>query len=445
MSDSLNAGQKAAADGFLGFLFGNDKELIISGPGGSGKTFLLGHMINEIMPLYEKTASTLGVQTKYRSVNMVATTHKAAEALANSTKYNTGTIQSLLNLVVQTDYSTGKTKLVRSKKTEPVENQIIVCDEASFVDPNLHMYAESIPYNCKVIWVMDHCQLPPVMAPMSVQPTENRKMYELTEPMRNAEQPALVKLCHEMREAIRLGSDRLPDIEITPGIVDLFDGPQLQQFVNQHFSDIENPVSAKILGYTNKKVVDYNNYIRRLRNHPRHFISGDVLVSNGMLKKQDKMEFIANTEQEVTILEMGEPEELIIDKARNASIVVRYGAFRNSLGESHYNVPFPEDQEHLRELVKYYAKVGRTTHDWTTYFRIKEGFPDFRDNSASTVHKSQGSTYDISVIDLNDLSRCYQPDLLRRLLYVAVSRARSRVIFYGSLPKALGNKFVCKS
>lgn len=445
MTYELNEGQQKAADGFMGFLFNNDKELIISGPGGSGKTFLLGHLIDKIMPIYEQSAETLGVPLKYRSVNMVATTHKAAEALSSNTNYPTGTIQSLLSLTVQTDFSTGKTKLVRSRKTEPVTNQIIVCDEASFVDHSLHSYASTIPYESKIIWVMDHCQLPPVMAQMAIEPNQGRKMYELTEPMRNAGQPALVNLCYSLREAIRLDTDTIPDIEIVPGVVDLFDGPQLQQFINDQFKDPENPLDIRILGYTNAKVVNYNNYIRNLRKHPAHFIEGDRLVSNGILKRRDDDKILTTTEQEVQILSMGDPYELVLDHGRNASIIVRNGSFKNSLGDTHHNIPFPEDVEHLRELIKYYAKVGKSTHDWSMYFMLKESFPDFRDSSASTVHKSQGSTYDVSIIDLNDLARCHQPKLLRRLLYVAISRARGRVIFYGNLPKSLGNRFVSTS
>ena len=50
MPKTLNKGQQAAADGFFDFLFSGDKEMIISGPGGTGKSYLLGYLIDEIMP-----------------------------------------------------------------------------------------------------------------------------------------------------------------------------------------------------------------------------------------------------------------------------------------------------------------------------------------------------------------------------------------------------------
>ncbi|TJX12618.1 MAG: hypothetical protein E5W21_36750, partial [Mesorhizobium sp.] len=49
---NLNDGQKAAADAFLEFLFSDDKEFIISGPAGVGKTYLMNYIIDNTMPRY---------------------------------------------------------------------------------------------------------------------------------------------------------------------------------------------------------------------------------------------------------------------------------------------------------------------------------------------------------------------------------------------------------
>ena len=38
----LNAEQQAAADGFFAFLFNDEKEINLRGPGGVGKTYLMG-------------------------------------------------------------------------------------------------------------------------------------------------------------------------------------------------------------------------------------------------------------------------------------------------------------------------------------------------------------------------------------------------------------------
>src|SRR5690606_30589232 len=128
---TLNDGQQAAADGFFQFLFSEGKELIISGPGGVGKTFLMGFLIDEIMPRYQKTCSMMGIKTEYDEVIMTATTNKAAEVLAQATGRPTSTIHSFLNLKVQDDYTSGKSLLTKTLNWRIHSNMIIFIDEAS--------------------------------------------------------------------------------------------------------------------------------------------------------------------------------------------------------------------------------------------------------------------------------------------------------------------------
>ena len=63
---------------------------------------------------------------------------------------------------------------------------------------------------------------------------------------------------------------------------------------------------------------------------------------------------------------------------------------------------------------------------------------DLRLPYASTIHKSQGSTFDEVLIDLGSFRSCQDPEVAARLLYVAVSRARKKIKFYGKLPKKYG-------
>ena len=75
---TLNQGQQAAADGFFSFLFSTNSQMIISGPGGVGKTYLMGHMIDRVMPEYFNTCTLMGIKPEYDGVVMTATTNKAA-------------------------------------------------------------------------------------------------------------------------------------------------------------------------------------------------------------------------------------------------------------------------------------------------------------------------------------------------------------------------------
>lgn len=65
---------------------------------------------------------------------------------------------------------------------------------------------------------------------------------------------------------------------------------------------------------------------------------------------------------------------------------------------------------------------------WKKYFRLKDAYANVQYIFASTIHKLQGSTYDTVYIDLsfinnNNISK----DLLYRLIYVAITRARKNI------------------
>jgi ATP-dependent exoDNAse (exonuclease V) alpha subunit len=82
------------------------------------------------------------------------------------------------------------------------------------------------------------------------------------------------------------------------------------------------------------------------------------------------------------------------------------------------------------------AKAG--LQDWKPYYDLKDNFADFRPRDACTVHKSQGSTKDLVLVDLNNIGSCNFTVMTARMLYVAISRARHRVILYGNLPPKYG-------
>ena len=61
----------------------------------------------------------------------------------------------------------------------------------------------------------------------------------------------------------------------------------------------------------------------------------------------------------------------------------------------------------------------------------EEQWIDLRYAYSQTINKSQGSTYDKVFIDLDDIKKVNSGDVLARMMYVAVSRARHTVILTG--------------
>lgn len=422
----LNAGQQAAADGFMNFLFGTEKELCIAGPGGVGKTYLMSFLIDEVMPQYHKMCAMLAVSAQFHEVVMTATTNKAAEVLAEATKRPTQTIHSFLNLVLREDYSTGRMRLEHGKQWKIHYNKIIFIDESSMIDTPLRRELLEGTHGCKLIYVGDDRQLSPIMEAISpVYADSTLPFFELTEPMRT-NIPHLQAINAQLRETVKTGEFK--PILAWPGIIDLLDGPQMEAEVNATFA--KQTHEARILAYTNPRVLQYNAHIRDLRGLGEAFTVGEFLVNNSAVMLGATQ---MHVEEEVEIVEI-DPNPEFISLDGHADLEVVRMTFQNRYSDVYRDVPVPVDRDHYSRLLKYFQKEKM----WRTYYQLKNGFPDLRQRDAATVHKAQGSTYNTVFIDLDDLSTCRNPDTAARLLYVAFSRARSRVVCYGQLAPKFG-------
>jgi len=421
----LNAGQQAASDGFFEFLLGEENEIIISGAGGVGKTFTMGYMIDQIMPRYFEMCKMLNIPVEYREVVMCATTNKAAEVLSLATGREAMTIHSFLNLKVQDDYRTGKSILTKTNNWRVHQNMIIFVDECSMIDSPLRKMLQEGTYRCKIVYVGDHSQLAPVMETLSPIYRDNLRMFELTEPMRTDKQP-LLDVNQQLRETVATGEFK--PIQIVPGFIDLLSDEEAMEEIDHTFVDPD--VNARILAYTNNRVLEYNDYIRNLRNLPDDFIVGEHVINNSAVRIGKSG---LSVEQEVQIIARSEQTE-IINLPDGAELVVARADLETRLGGVFMGVPLPMDRDHYKALTDYY----RNRKNWTAYFHLKNTYPDLRQRDACTVHKSQGSSYDTTYIDLTNLSTCRNPALASRLMYVAFSRARERVVLFGKLAPKFG-------
>ena len=426
--DELNQGQRATAEGFFSWLFDPySKELNISGPGGVGKTFLMGKLIDEILPRYFDTCKLMGIPPEYDSVVMTATTNQAAEVLGLSTGRPTETIHSFMNLMVKDDYKTGRSFITKTRNWVVHERKIIFIDEGGMIDTDLRNKILEGTKNCKIIYVSDHCQLAPVMEQLSPIYRNGLPFFELTEPMRNNKQPALMTLCQQLRNTVETGV--FQPIQVVPGVIDWLDDHQIQAELSNTF--LKQTLDSRILAYTNSQVVSFNDYIRDLRQLPDEYGVGEMLISNSAV--QLSMTSRLSIQEEVEIVEQA--PLTIMEKIATGGVVleVRETKLRTRLG-SVVSVKLPVNREHFAQLIKYFSQQK----NWERYFHLKNTYPDLRQRDAATVHKAQGSTVDTVYIDVGNLSTCHQPNTAARLLYVAATRARSRIVMYGQLAQKYG-------
>lgn len=424
---ALNEGQQNAADEFLQFLFTDELEFDIRGPGGVGKTFLMRHLIDVVIPNYFEQCQLMNIEPRFENVEMTATTNKAAEVLSESIRRPVGTIHSFLCLKVKNDYKTGEVKLTRRNDWQPKEKTIFFIDEGSMIDSGLYyqIHAAAGP-GCKIVYVGDHCQLPPVQERISPIYKNNIRKATLTENVRAADQPALLAVCDQLRSTTQ--SLDFQPIQIVSGVIDYVDDDGLKAELDQRFA--QQNMDDRILCYTNEKVRLFNDYIRGLRNLPAQVTQGEILVNTTAYITRD---VTLPVEAEVEVLSTGKTEE--IEFADGCKLLVRnINIGRPNQRGQGMPIKVAEDPEYFHELKKYFAREK----NWADYFALSERYPDLRPRDASTVYKAQGSTYDTVIIDLDDISTCNNPKQVAHMLYVALSRPRTRAVLYGELAPQYG-------
>ena len=420
----LNADQQAAAAAFTMFMLSDERELVISGGAGTGKTTLLRYLMQQEEHL--KLNALLGVDSAHipKTWKLTATTNKAAEVLQAATGIEAGTIHSLLGLRVENDFSTGETKIKRTPDSRILHNTLVVVDECSMVDTPLRKFINESTVNCKIVYVGDHCQLAPIKEPISPVFANNTALV-LNTVMRSMHTPAITHLCKQLRQTVETGV--FQPIAGEPGIIDYLSPEDAQAEIERIFLT-DTHANARILCYTNDKVVRFNNHIRAARNLPQTYTPGEWVVSNTMSIAVGNKQQAARlrVEEEVEILDTGETEMFKVTVRGNVYELPVYlvttlkGQFRVPVNITEY-----------RELVAYLGRLK----DWFAYFLLKESIADLRPRDACTVHKSQGSTYHTVFVDLADIGRCTQPNQATRLMYVACSRPTDRICFIGQLPE----------
>lgn len=425
----LNAGQQHIADEFFKFLFSPDKEMIIDAGGGYGKTTVISHIIDTVLSQYYHICEVTGTKAIYNSVVITAPTNKATEVLAQQTKRPTQTIYSYLNLKVQDNYKTGESTVVKTKGHSMKTNTIIFIDEYSGIDSVLLKHILDSTFDCKIIYVGDQDQLLNVKSSSIPVIRPHVPMYTLTEPMRNKGHIPLMDLCAHLKACVR--SQTPVSIKLHKGVIDKLTDAEMGATIQSYFQHANH--DHRVLAYTNNRVIEYTDHIRSLRNLPPHFVKGEMVVNNSAITLSDSM---ISVEEELEILEIDQQSSVIqVDPEYNPQLTleVRYADLKSSYGE-YRNIPIPQNMDHFKSLIKYAQQIK----NWPLYFKLKNNYPDLRSQDAMTVHKSQGSTYDTVFIDLADLSTCRSLDVALRMLYVGVSRAKNRVVFYGELAPKLG-------
>lgn len=409
----LTADQQKAKDAFVNFLLDpHERVFVLKGYSGTGKSTLTGHLI-ETVPNIFKTARLLDPSFKEYDIDLTATTNKAAENLAFISGMSVSTIHSYLGLMIRKDFKTEESFLSRKKNSPDLYHKLLFIDEASFIDRDLLRFIFQIMKDSKIVFMGDPAQLTPVKSGSTPVFDAKWSGAELTQVMRQAGGNPIMDLATKFRHTVNSGEF----FSFTP------DGHHIRHVTREEFNKLVAQEferadwkfrDSKLLGWTNKCVINYNHAIREHVGGTPEFQVGDYAICNSFVSALGKS---LKTDQMVCISKISEP---VIE----CDVLGRYYTLDGAI-----TLFMPNTLEDRNARIKR-AKAEEDVH---LLEAIDRSWVDLRAAYACTVNKSQGSTFDKVFIDLDDVARCTNGDMIARMLYVGVSRARYQVILTGDL------------
>lgn len=423
MSVILSNCQQKALDAFIDFIDSDEPWMIISGFAGSGKSFLVEYMA-DIAENKLKVQQHLNKSYRPPTLLFTATTNKAAAVLGDMLGRETTTIHSLLGLKLNTDYQTGKQRLVRGTSARGVTNSIVFIDESSMVNRELMHYIKQYQENtpeCKLVFIGDPYQVLPVNeGPCNIFNATDRHFF-LDEIQRQVAGSPIIQLSAKYREVLDDPEKPWPRIPSDGKNIFFYDDKaDFERAIQAAMGGTHNSQEHKLLAWKNDTVRDYNTWIRGLHGYHAPFELNEVMMTNKPLMAGKQIMSPTDSLHRIDDIEAG------VEGNVNG-----YHITLTPLTQSRGGVRIfqPGNWKDANRLMKAFAQ----DKNWQDYYHIKEQWADLRPIHSLTVHKAQGSTYKEVFVDLADIGRNTRWQETARLAYVAVTRASQRLHIYGSI------------
>lgn len=426
-------------------IFNSNQVMVLSGAAGTGKTTVIKYVLEHLEKV-QKTMEALGIKVQRNPrTEFTATTNKAAEAFEHAMGCTAKTIHSLLRLGMEEDPKTYKDVLVSHKPDELLWNTFVFVDEASYIDMTLleHIYMK-LGKGTKVIFMGDKAQCKTAEGDLPVFEEGRFPMVELTQIMRQADDNPVQALSKRLRQWVLEGGPTPPCNVDGKNIIWVERSKFEAGMIRDMSRDEWEYSTSKFLAFTNKRVNEVNHKIYSQVTGSQILREGDYAICNsyvGGIKNvlpaigTDRLVYLTGLEPGKQLGEEG--HWVYTDRNRKGS-----KDFKS--GEKVQAYFMPNDKKAKDKLLKRYSKklqgmvFAENPEEFTAIKnaldKVKSTWIDLRPVFGCTIHKAQGSTFRRVYVDLGDLNRCRDIDQLRRLLYVAISRARLQVVLTGDIP-----------
>ncbi|ADM79886.1 Dda DNA helicase [Aeromonas phage phiAS5] len=437
--------QKRSIDAVL-----NDRSHItISGPAGSGKSFLTKILIKKL------------IEKNNGGVILSAPTHQAKIVLSKMSGYTASTIHSIMKIHPDTYEDVREFKQSKSDKAKKDLNEVryLIVDEASMVDNDLfEIILKSVHPYCQIIGIGDKHQIQPVRhAPGEISPFFTDKRFRLSEMNTIVRQQAgnpIIQVATKIRQGGWFETNW--DKETGTGVLDVKNIANLMKVYLSKVKTPEDLLNYRMLAYTNEVVNSFNRVIRKqVYQTTEPFIDSEYLVMQEPVIRETDVGGETFTE---TLLNNGETVKIIPGSIKRESRYINLPMVdpvqievatmmveRTEVdltddvdAETEVEISVVWDansQVQLDEALSYaasqYKAMGKgkaTTRYWEIFWEVKNMFTNTKSLGASTFHKSQGTTVIGVCVYTGDMNFA-QFEIQTQLGYVGCTRAQKWVMY----------------
>ncbi|GAA3508193.1 ATP-binding domain-containing protein [Aquimarina addita] len=435
------------------FILSNAKNslFLLKGYAGTGKTTLIGTLVKNLS------------KARLNSV-LLAPTGRAAKVISNYSGKHAMTIHRAI-YYPKKNSSGGMAFQLKQNKSR---NTIFIVDEASMIPDtpsdsklfengslldDLMMFVYS-GHNCKILFIGDTAQLPPVkleVSPaldadtLSMGFNQEVTEIELDEVVRQAEDSGILMNATLLRELLNDGfyESFKFDISNYPDVIRLVDGHEIMDALNDSYASSGHEESVIILR-SNKRANMYNQQIRsRILFQEEELSAGDYLmvVKNNYywLDNKSQAGFIANGDI-IKVMEIYAIKELYGFRFAEVKMsMVDYPdqppidtvLILDTLTSESPSLSYEESNKLYQQVLldfegeksKYKKFIGVKNNKFFNGLQVKFSY-------AITCHKSQGGQWDTVFIEQPYLPDGINKDYLR-WLYTAVTRAKEKLYMIG--------------
>ncbi|MEH7350906.1 SF1B family DNA helicase RecD2 [Gottfriedia acidiceleris] len=368
--------------------------MVLTGGPGTGKTTVIKGIVNLFSTIHDLSLD----QHSYPKDDpfpylLAAPTGRAAKRMSEATGLPAVTIHRLLGWTREGEFS--------HHEENPLNGKLLIIDEFSMVDVWLgNQLLKSIPEGCQVIFVGDEDQLPSVGPGQVLKDLLNSgtvPTVRLKDIYRQSEDSSIITLAHYIKD----------------GTIseDLFEQRKDRSFIGCSSQQVVEVVK-KVCENANKKGFPVRD-IQVLAPMYRGPAGIDALneglqeVFNPKKEKQREMNF-------------GDTTFRTGDKVLQLVNVPENNVFNGDMGEI-VNIFFAKENVEQQDII-----IVSFDGNEVTYTR-----PDFSQLTLAyccSIHKSQGSEFDIIVLPI---VKSYYRMLRRNLIYTAVTRSKKFLIMCG--------------